>query len=123
MRAKSVWSQKNVATVNRLVTEGRMCPAGLSAVEAAQADGRWERAYAGSATSTVPGDLAAALAADPAAEAFFAGLDRTSRYAVLCGCRRRARRRPGRGGSPSACRCWPGAAGSTDPPGAASTVI
>jgi uncharacterized protein YdeI (YjbR/CyaY-like superfamily) len=82
-RAKSVWSQKNVETVARLIAEGRMRPAGLAAVEAAQADGRWDRAYAGAATITVPDDLAAALAAEPAAEAFFAGLDRTNRYAVL----------------------------------------
>jgi uncharacterized protein YdeI (YjbR/CyaY-like superfamily) len=82
-RARSVWSQKNVDTVARLTAEGRMRPAGLAAVQAAQADGRWDRAYAGSATITVPDDLAAALAAEPAAEAFFAGLDKTNRYAVL----------------------------------------
>jgi uncharacterized protein YdeI (YjbR/CyaY-like superfamily) len=82
-RAKSVWSQKNVETVARLIAAGRMRPAGLAAVEAAQADGRWDRAYAGPATITVPADLAAALAAEPAAEAFFAGLDRTNRYSVL----------------------------------------
>jgi uncharacterized protein YdeI (YjbR/CyaY-like superfamily) len=82
-RAKSVWSQKNVATVARLVDEGRMRPAGLAAVQAAQADGRWDRAYAGPATITVPDDLTAALAADPAAEAAFAALDRTNRFAVL----------------------------------------
>ncbi|MCZ2827624.1 YdeI/OmpD-associated family protein [Modestobacter sp. VKM Ac-2986] len=82
-RPRSVWSQKNVATVARLVADGRMRPAGLAAVEAAQADGRWERAYAGPATITVPDDLAAALAAEPAAEAAFAALDGTNRYAVL----------------------------------------
>jgi uncharacterized protein YdeI (YjbR/CyaY-like superfamily) len=82
-RAKSVWSQKNVATVARLVADGRMRPAGLAAVEAAQADGRWDRAYAGAATITVPDDLAAALAAEPAAAAAFAALDGTNRYAVL----------------------------------------
>jgi uncharacterized protein YdeI (YjbR/CyaY-like superfamily) len=82
-RARSVWSAKNVATVARLVAGGRMRPAGLAAVEAAQADGRWDRAYAGPATITVPDDLAVALAANPAAEGFFAGLDKTNRYAVL----------------------------------------
>jgi uncharacterized protein YdeI (YjbR/CyaY-like superfamily) len=82
-RPRSVWSQKNVGTVARLVAEGRMRPAGLAQVEAARADGRWERAYAGPATMTVPDDLAAALAAEPAAAEFFAGLDRTHRYAVL----------------------------------------
>jgi uncharacterized protein YdeI (YjbR/CyaY-like superfamily) len=82
-RPRSVWSQKNVATVARLVADGRMRPAGLAVVEAAQADGRWDRAYAGSATITVPDDLAAALAAEPAAAAAFQGLDGTNRYAVL----------------------------------------
>jgi uncharacterized protein YdeI (YjbR/CyaY-like superfamily) len=72
-----------VDTVARLVADGRMRPPGLVQVQAAQADGRWDRAYAGSATITVPDDLAAALAAEPAAEAFFGTLDKTNRYAVL----------------------------------------
>jgi uncharacterized protein YdeI (YjbR/CyaY-like superfamily) len=82
-RAKSVWSQKNVATVERLVAEGRMRPAGLAAVEAAKADGRWERAYAGPATITMPDDLAAALDVEPAVRAAYDALDGQNRYAVL----------------------------------------
>jgi uncharacterized protein YdeI (YjbR/CyaY-like superfamily) len=82
-RARSVWSQKNVEWVGRLVAAGRMRPAGLAAVEAAQADGRWDRAYAGAAAITVPDDLAAALAAEPAAQREFESLDGANRYAVL----------------------------------------
>jgi uncharacterized protein YdeI (YjbR/CyaY-like superfamily) len=82
-RPKSVWSQKNVEWVGRLIEAGRMRPAGLAAVEAAQADGRWDRAYAGQATITVPDDLAAALAAEPAARRAFESLDGANRYAVL----------------------------------------
>jgi uncharacterized protein YdeI (YjbR/CyaY-like superfamily) len=82
-RAKSVWSARNVEAVGRLTEAGRMRPAGLAAVAAAQADGRWERAYAGQATITVPDDLAAALAASPAARAAFDALDGANRYAVL----------------------------------------
>ena len=82
-RPRSVWSQRNVAAVAELTAAGRMRPAGLAQVEAAQADGRWDRAYAGPATITVPDDLAAALAADPAAQEAFAGLDGRNRYAVL----------------------------------------
>ncbi|MCZ2815671.1 YdeI/OmpD-associated family protein [Modestobacter sp. VKM Ac-2984] len=82
-RPKSVWSQKNVQSVARLTAEGRMRPAGLAAVAAAQADGRWDRAYAGPATITVPEDLTAALAAEPGAAEAFAGLDGANRYAVL----------------------------------------
>ena len=82
-RSRSVWSQKNVAAVEALTAAGRMRPAGLAQVEAAQADGRWERAYAGPATITVPDDLAAALAAEPAAQQAFGALDGRNRYAVL----------------------------------------
>ena len=82
-RPKSVWSAKNVSTVERLIAEGRMRPAGLAVVEAAKADGRWERAYGGSATITVPDDLAEALAAHPAAQKEFETLDGANRYAVL----------------------------------------
>jgi uncharacterized protein YdeI (YjbR/CyaY-like superfamily) len=82
-RPRSVWSQKNVTTVERLIAEGRMRPAGLAAVEAAKADGRWERAYAGPATITLPDDLAAALDAEPAARAAYDALDGSDRYAVL----------------------------------------
>lgn len=82
-RKKSVWSQKNVQIVERLLADGRMRPAGLAAVEAAKADGRWDRAYAGPATITVPDDLAAAIEVDPAVRAAFDALDRQNRYAVL----------------------------------------
>ena len=82
-RPTSVWSKRNVEWVGRLLEAGRMRPAGLAAVEAAQADGRWDRAYAGPATITVPDDLAAALAAEPAAQKTFDGLSGTNRYAVL----------------------------------------
>ena len=82
-RARSVWSQKIVDAVEALTLAGRMRPGGLAAVDAARADGRWERAYAGSATITVPDDLAAALAAQPAALKEFEALDGANRYAVL----------------------------------------
>ena len=82
-RKRSIWSQKNVEAVAALTAAGRMRPAGLAAVEAAQSDGRWERAYPGSARMTVPDDLAAALATRPAAQRAFDALDRTNRFAVL----------------------------------------
>jgi uncharacterized protein YdeI (YjbR/CyaY-like superfamily) len=82
-RARSIWSQKNVDAVEALTLAGRMRPPGLAAVAAARDDGRWERAYAGSATITVPDDLATALAAEPAAQREFEALDGANRYAVL----------------------------------------
>jgi uncharacterized protein YdeI (YjbR/CyaY-like superfamily) len=58
-------------------------PAGEKEVEAAKADGRWDAAYAGQATATVPEDLRAALDASPTAADVFDTLDATNRYAIL----------------------------------------
>src|SRR5699024_2357029 len=55
-RPRSIWSARNVEHVARLQAEGRMRDRGLAEVAAAQADGRWERAYAGQATALVPDD-------------------------------------------------------------------
>jgi uncharacterized protein YdeI (YjbR/CyaY-like superfamily) len=82
-RARSPWSKRNVANAERLTAEGRMHPAGAAAVESAKADGRWEAAYAGPASIAVPDDLAAALAAEPAAQAAFTRLNGQNRYAIL----------------------------------------
>ena len=82
-RPRSSWSQRNVDLAEQLVAEGRMRPAGLAEIERARADGRWERAYPGSASNDVPDDLCAALAASPRAQAMWDVLTRTNRYAVL----------------------------------------
>lgn len=82
-RARSQWSARNVAHVQRLREEGRMRAPGERAVAAAQADGRWDAAYAGPRTIEVPDDLAAALAEQPRAQEMFALLTSQNRYAVL----------------------------------------
>jgi uncharacterized protein YdeI (YjbR/CyaY-like superfamily) len=60
-----------------------MRPAGLAEVERAKADGRWDAAYAGQRSASVPDDLQRELDARPAAKAFFAGLSSQNRYAIL----------------------------------------
>jgi uncharacterized protein YdeI (YjbR/CyaY-like superfamily) len=82
-RSRSAWSQRNVELAERLVAEGRMRPAGQAEIDRAKADGRWESAYAGSASSEVPDDLLAALVASPRAQAMWEVLTRANRYAVL----------------------------------------
>ena len=82
-RPRSSWSARNVALVERLEAEGRMLPAGRAAVEQAKADGRWARAYAGPATTEAPEDLAAAVAADPAARAWWDVLTSRNRFALV----------------------------------------
>ncbi|MCD0484343.1 YdeI/OmpD-associated family protein [Streptacidiphilus sp. ASG 303] len=82
-RPRSRWSKVNRAKAEALIAQGRMGPAGLAEVERARADGRWDAAYDGQAAAVVPDDLAAALAANPDAAAFFATLDGRNRYSVL----------------------------------------
>jgi uncharacterized protein YdeI (YjbR/CyaY-like superfamily) len=82
-RSRSAWSKRNVGIVARLIDEGRMQPAGQAEVDRAQADGRLEAAYAGSATIEVPDDLAAALDANPDARRMFEQLTSQNRYAIL----------------------------------------
>jgi uncharacterized protein YdeI (YjbR/CyaY-like superfamily) len=81
-RAKSRWSQVNVAKVEELLAAGRMRPSGLAEVEAAKADGRWDAAYEPQRNASVPSDLAAALATKPRAAEAFDALNKTQRYAV-----------------------------------------
>lgn len=80
---KSLWSKVNRGKVEHLVATGRMRAAGQAAVDAAKADGRWDRAYDSPATATVPDDLARALAKSKKATAFFETLDKANRYAVI----------------------------------------
>lgn len=82
-RPRSIWSQRNVALIARLIEEGRMRERGHSEVDKARADGRWDRAYAGPATAEVPEELAAALAAAPTAQNAFEKLKGSSRYSAL----------------------------------------
>jgi uncharacterized protein YdeI (YjbR/CyaY-like superfamily) len=82
-RARSLWSKINVDKVAALIEAGRMQAPGFAQIAAAKADGRWARAYDGARTSAVPEDLLAALAAEPTAQAFFATLNASNRYAVL----------------------------------------
>jgi len=82
-RARSRWSRINREKVERLIADGKVRPAGLSEVERAQADGRWEAAYESQKTIAVPEDLRRELDSRPQAKAFFAELTSQNRYAIL----------------------------------------
>ncbi len=81
-RKTSLWSKINVDNVERLTREGRMTEHGLRQVEAAKADGRWDRAYAGSKDLAIPEDLLAAIEAEPKAKAMLANLSAQNRFAL-----------------------------------------
>ncbi|MCB9107747.1 MAG: YdeI/OmpD-associated family protein [Anaerolineales bacterium] len=78
----SNWSKRNREHVDRLIAEGRMQEVGMVHVRAAQADGRWEAAYAPPSEMTVPEDFLAALDERSQAKAFFETLNKQNRYAI-----------------------------------------
>jgi len=82
-RPRSRWSQNNAKRVAALERAGRVRAAGAAEVERAKADGRWDAAYPGQRSASVPEDLQRALDANPAAREFFATLDAVNRYAIL----------------------------------------
>ena len=79
-RPGSLWSRVNVEKVERLLATGRMRVPGMAEVRAAQADGRWENAYASQRHASVPPDVVAALDGNPPAKAAFVALDRSAQY-------------------------------------------
>lgn len=81
-RGKSIWSRINVDNVARLVEEGRMTEHGLREVEAAKADGRWDRAYGGSKDMQIPDDLMRAIEAEPQARETLGKLSAQNRFAL-----------------------------------------
>lgn len=81
--AKSIWSKINTEKADRLIASGEMKPAGLKAIEAARADGRWEAAYASQKNISVPDDFQAALDKNKKAKEFFATLKSAERYSFL----------------------------------------
>ncbi len=79
---KSIWSQINVDNVARLIKSGLMTEHGLKHVEAAKADGRWDKAYGAGKNMKIPDDLQAAIDAEPAAKEMLGKLTEQNRFAL-----------------------------------------
>jgi uncharacterized protein YdeI (YjbR/CyaY-like superfamily) len=82
-RAKSGWSKRNVSHVERLMKAGQMTRAGLEAVEAAKADGRWQAAYDSPRNAAPPDDFLKALEKSKKAKSFFETLNRANVCAIV----------------------------------------
>jgi uncharacterized protein YdeI (YjbR/CyaY-like superfamily) len=82
-RPKSGWSKINTQHVERLIKAGTMAPAGIEAVEAAKADGRWESAYASPKNASPPEDFLNELSKNKKAEAFFRTLNKANIYSIV----------------------------------------
>jgi uncharacterized protein YdeI (YjbR/CyaY-like superfamily) len=81
-RPKSIWSKINIDKVNKLIEEGRMQPAGQAAIDAAKADGRWDKAYDSPTNSKAAEDFLKLLKKNKKAYQFFQTLNKTNTYAI-----------------------------------------
>ena len=84
-RPRSLWSQINRDHVARLTAAGRMTPHGQRQVDAARADGRWDAAYApirSASEASIPGDLRAAIEANPKALKTYRTLGKMNMFAM-----------------------------------------
>lgn len=77
-KARSVWSESNVARVERMTAQGRMQPPGQALVDAAKRSGAWDAAVSGR-WDVAPPDLERALAASPQAAAVWEAWTQTPR--------------------------------------------
>ncbi|GLS90359.1 hypothetical protein GCM10007916_14260 [Psychromonas marina] len=83
-KPRSNWSKRNTDHAQRLISEGRMMQSGLVHIDAAKADGRWQSAYVASEME-VPADFVAELENQANAKAFYATLNKSSRYVIAHG--------------------------------------
>jgi uncharacterized protein YdeI (YjbR/CyaY-like superfamily) len=82
-RAQSGWSKINTERAKRLIKAGQMRLAGLEAVEAAKADGRWQTAYDSPRNAPVPEDFLEALTKNKKAKTFFEKLNKANVYSIV----------------------------------------
>ena len=82
-RSRSGWSKINTQHVERMTKAGIMTRAGLAAVKAAKADGRWKAAYDSPRNASPPEDFLKELAKNKNAKAFFESLNKANVYSIV----------------------------------------
>ena len=82
-RPGSRWSATNVERAEKLLAKDKIAPPGLAEIEAAKADGRWDKALAQRRPAYIKGELADALRDEPEASAFLDSLAMGQRNTYL----------------------------------------
>lgn len=82
-RPRSNWSKLNTQHVERLIKSGAMTQAGLIAVEAAKADGRWDAASDSPSKAQPPDYFLQELDKNKKAKAFYATLEKRNSFAII----------------------------------------
>jgi uncharacterized protein YdeI (YjbR/CyaY-like superfamily) len=81
--AKSIWSKVNKEKAELLIANGKMKPSGLKAIETAEQNGQWVKAYEPQSSASLPKDFEIELDQNLQAKAFYKTLDRQNKYAIL----------------------------------------
>lgn len=81
-RKRSIWTKRNTEKVELLINEGKMHESGLREIEAAKADGRWERAYDSPADMKIPEDFLKEISQNKKALEFFNALNKTNKFSI-----------------------------------------
>ena len=83
-RANSIWSLSNRKRAEKLISQGRMTPAGLSKVEEAKQNGRWDKAYSTTrGAADLPKDLEKELKANKTAYSNFSSFPPSARFMYI----------------------------------------
>lgn len=82
-RRGSSWLERDRIKATSFIWHGWMEPAGLTAVQLARADGRWDTTDASTSDEPIPLDLQVALDAKPGATAFFEALNTAQQAMIL----------------------------------------
>ena len=82
-RPNSNWSKINKDKALQFIKEGKMKPAGLTAIENAKKSGAWNNVYDPQSTIEIPDDFQKLLVKNKEAKVFFDTLNKTNRYAIL----------------------------------------
>jgi uncharacterized protein YdeI (YjbR/CyaY-like superfamily) len=81
-RKRSIWSKRNIEHVQRLLVEGKMTQSGLTEIQSAQEDGRWELAYDSPATMSIPEDFLRAIRKNKNAYSKFKTLSKSKLFSI-----------------------------------------
>lgn len=79
---RSIWSKRNIGIVEKLIKEKKMRTPGLLKIQEAKKDGRWERAYGGSADAVIPEDFLREVKKDKKACEFFQTLNKSNLFVI-----------------------------------------
>lgn len=79
----SIWSKINKERAQKMISLGKMTPAGLETIEIAKQNGQWDKAYRMKEKIELPDDLKEALTKNPVAWKNFQKYSNSNRFIII----------------------------------------